>query len=182
MARGLGVTYRRAHAGDLERLYAIDDEASALFASAGVDMSALTDEHPFVRAERARIKRALDAGLVELALDPDSAAIGFIASGFVDDKPYIEELAVVPSWMRRGVGGALLRNACANAASAGALWLTTYAHLPWNGPMYARAGFLAVPEHECGPGIREILREQREALPQPEQRIAMVRSFGREVI
>lgn len=55
------------------------------------------------------------------------------------------------------------------------LWLTTYAHLPWNRPFYERAGFAVIPEAQCPPGIVEILAEQRACLPAPRERIAMQR-------
>jgi hypothetical protein len=53
-----------------------------------------------------------------------------------------------------------------------------YAHLPWNGPFYAREGFQAVPDHECGPQILHHLHAQRQVLPAPDQRIAMRRALG----
>jgi ribosomal protein S18 acetylase RimI-like enzyme len=166
---------RVAKMDDLAEVLRIEDESSALFANAGLDMSYLLDDHPFIIAERARLAQSTQAGMLQLALDTHGEPIGFIALSHVDDKPHIEQLSVAPICMRRGIGRQLLQHAFVFAESAGELWLTTYAHLPWNGLMYTRYGFQRVAEAECGAGIREILREQRAALPAPEQRIAMVR-------
>jgi hypothetical protein len=64
-------------------------------------------------------------------------------------------------------------------AAGEALWLTTYAHVPWNRAFYERFGFAVVPESSCGGDILEILTEQRRWLPAPEQRVAMRRAPGR---
>jgi len=60
-------------------------------------------------------------------------------------------------------------------AGAEPLWLTTYAHVPWNAPFYERHGFVAVPESACAPALLAALEEQRRFLPAPQQRIAMRR-------
>ena len=70
----------------------------------------------------------------------------------------------------RGCGAASARRCCraiawAAADSSSRLWLTTWAHVAWNAPFYARHGFVAHPEAACGPGLRAILRRQREVLP-----------------
>jgi hypothetical protein len=56
----------------------------------------------------------------------------------------------------------------------GELWLTTYRHVPWNGPWYGRVGFLRVAESKWGPELRALVESERGALPYPDERIAMV--------
>jgi GNAT superfamily N-acetyltransferase len=165
---------RPATPADIDTLMRIDDEAALLFTQAGFQFSGPALD-AFVEAERARWLRASECGLAELALDAHGEPIGFIALAFVDGLPYLDQLSVVRSQMRRGIGRRLLARAIDWAAARGELWLTTYAHVAWNGPMYARAGFVTVAEAQCGPGLRAILEEQRGALPDPEQRVAMVR-------
>ena len=132
------------------------------------------------RGERARWVAAIAGGLLEVAETPDGALIGFAARAVVDGEPYLDQLSVRRLWMRRGIGTCLLRRAIAWAAvdSSSRLWLTTWAHVPWNAPFYARHGFVAHPEAGCGPELRAILRRQREVLPDPDQRIAMVHRGG----
>jgi GNAT superfamily N-acetyltransferase len=169
---------RLARADELPKLVAIDDEASELYAQAGLEI-VLTKDHPFVVAESVRWARAIAQSLAHVAVDGQDEPIGFMTLGFVDGEPYLDQLAVRPSAMRRGIGSALLRQAFSWCAPR-SLWLTTYSHLPWNRRYYERHGFVRVPEAECGPELRAILEEQRAALPDPGERIAMVRQAQRQ--
>jgi GNAT superfamily N-acetyltransferase len=74
--------------------------------------------------------------------------VGFVRIEELDGLAHIEELAVLPSHMRQGIGTALLETACAWAAAHGyhALTLITYADVPWNAPFYAARGFAEVDE------------------------------------
>jgi GNAT superfamily N-acetyltransferase len=134
----------------------------------------LEKDHPFVVAEANRWAIAIEDGLAQVAVDGDDRPIGFVALRCVDNQPYLDQLAVRRRYMRRGVGSALLHYAIAWSGSR-RLWLTTYSHLPWNRPYYERHGFAHVPEDSCGPELRAILQTQRAALPDPEQRVAMMR-------
>jgi hypothetical protein len=97
-----------------------------------------------------------------------------LVMGFVDDAPHLEQLSVRRVAMRRGIGRRLLARAIEWSAHR-PLWLTTYAHLPWNRPFYESVGFAVVPEPACPPSIVQILDEQRRWLPAPAERIAMRR-------
>ena len=145
------VSIRCAQPGELDLLRAIDDESGELFLQHGVDLSALSLSHPFVQAEQESWKRALAEGRAHVATRGDEV-LGFSVLDRVDDAPYLEQLSVRLGHMRRGIGSLLLRDALAR--SGGLLWLTTYAHVPWNAPYYQRFGFRIVPEHACGPGMR----------------------------
>ena len=46
-------------------------------------------------------------------------------------------------------------------------------HVVRNRPFYERLGFSVVSEQNCGPEMRQVLREERGALPKPEARVAM---------
>lgn len=167
-----------AAASDISDLCAIDDDASALYAAHGVSVELAADD-PFSRAEVARWLRSAELGRAFLAWDSDGTSLGFATLDLVDGSPYLDQLAVRMRAMRRGVGGALLAHAAGWARSAGgsALWLTTYAHLPFNRPYYERHGYIVVPESGCSAGIRHHLDEQRRHLPAPDQRIAMRRAL-----
>lgn len=158
---------------DLELLEAIDNESLPLFAEVGIH-TALADQHPFVLHELARWRAAIDAGRAWLALNADEVPLGFVVCGTVDGAPYVDQLSVRRAHMRRGVGRLLLHHAIAWSGPR-PLWLTTYAHVPWNRPYYERMGFVVVHEGEHGPELRAILAEQRAALPAPSERVAMRR-------
>lgn len=171
-------TLRLALPHELDTLVAIDDDATALYVQYGVALS-LAADHPFVLAERARWGRAVEQERVFVAVDGEGSALGFAALDQLDGEPYLDQLAVRMSAMRRGLGRRLLERAIAWAedAKGRALWLTTYRHLPFNRPFYERHGFETVPEAEAGQGIRHHLEEQRRVLPDPSERVVMRRAL-----
>lgn len=164
---------RMARPNELPKLVDIDDDASVVYVQAGIKIK-LDKNHPFVVAESVRWARAIERGLAHVAVDRDDEPIGFATFGFVDGEPYLDQIAVRVRHMRRGIGAALLDRAI-SWSNGRPLWLTTYSHLPWNRLYYERHGFVMIQESECGLELRAILAEQRAALPDPEQRIAMVR-------
>lgn len=166
---------RRATPSEIAELVRVDDDAATLYEEWGLSFTGPRIAM-FAEAEHGRWFSSLKRGLGELALTEDGEPIGFVTVGYVDERPYLDQLSVVRTWMRRGIGRELLQRAIAwGERRKGELWLTTYAHLPWNAPMYARQGFVIVDEVDCGSEMREVLREQRVALPDPEKRVAMVR-------
>lgn len=169
----LQVKLRLARRGELAELVRIDDAACEVYASAGIQLE-LGADHPFVIAEQADWQHAIESDLVHLAVDASDHALGFMALRFVDGLPHLEQLSVVPSAMRQGIGTRLLQVAIEWSGTR-ALWLTTYAHVPWNRPYYERHGFRVVSEAACGPEVRALLQDQRAVLPAPEQRVAMAR-------
>jgi GNAT superfamily N-acetyltransferase len=164
---------RPASAEEIDEIVAIDDDACALYERAGLHID-LNPEHPFARSEWARWTQAAREGNAFFAEGLGARAVGLLVMGRVDGAPYLEQLSVRTNAMRQGIGTRLLTRAIERAAGE-ALWLTTYAHLPWNRPFYERAGFAVIPESQCPKGIVEILEEQRRWLPAPRERIAMRR-------
>ena len=166
---------RPASPSELPEIVATDDEAMDLYRSAGVELG-LSDDHPFAVAERGRWRRSVERGSLFVAVESERI-VGFASLDCVDDEPYLDQLSVRASAARRGIGRALLREAVAwgRAQSGGGVALTTYRHVPFNGPFYASEGFVFLPEDACGPGIHHHLDEQRRWLPFPEQRVAMRR-------
>ena len=173
------VTIRPAAPREIDLLCAIDDDASRLYAESGLEVN-LTNDDAFVVAERARWLDSARRGDTFLAVDADGLGVGFAALGSVDGFPYLDQLSVRLAVMRRGIGRLLLGRALewAQHRGGGALWLTTWDHLPYNRPFYERHGFVVVPEAQCGPDVRYHLAEERQWLPAPEHRIAMRRPFG----
>ncbi len=173
-----GYTVEVATAADFDDVVRIDDDATALYAEAGLEL-VLGASHPFSRAEQARWLRSAELGRLFFAVNAAGTRVGFAALDALDGAAYLDQLSVRRSAMRRGAGRFLLEHALAWAEGSGhtAVWLTTYGHLPWNVPFYARHGFQLVSEAECGPGVGHHLDEQRRWLPLPEQRVAMRRSL-----
>jgi hypothetical protein len=61
----------------------------------------------------------------------------------------------------------------ARAEGFGAVTLTTYRDLPWNGPYYAGLGFKEVDPGEAGPGHLKKLRAEADAGHDPGRRCVM---------
>jgi GNAT superfamily N-acetyltransferase len=168
---------RPARPTELDTLRAIDDESGPMYAAAGVDLSCFDFSHPFVQDEQTRWIRALADGRAHVATLAGEV-VGFSVLDTLDGAPYLDQLSVRTAFMRRGIGTSLLSHALRVSEAAGALWLTTYAHLAWNAPYYERAGFRLVADEACGADIREVLQKQRAVMPAPELRIAMMHRFG----
>lgn len=173
-------TLRLARTNEIDELGDIDDDAGDLYAEGGLPIE-LEAGCPFLVEERERWLRAAEREQVFLAVDERDRGLGFAALDVLDGEPYLEQLAVRRSAMRRGIGRQLLHRAFAWAAQkdGGFLWLTTYGHVPWNRPFYQREGFVVVPEADWGRDIAHHVADQRRWLPAPEQRIAMRRPIDR---
>ena len=174
-----GILFRLGETTDLQALCEIDLDAGELFERAGLELS-LPEDHEYCVAERARWRRCLEARTTIIATDMRGRAVGFAAVDLLDGEPYLEQLSVRASYMRRSIGSALIHSALDIARNGGAatLWLTTYAHLPWNRPFYELHGFSVMPERRCGAEILHELEQQRRWLAHPRERIVMCKPLN----
>lgn len=169
----VGVLIRPAHPDEGSLAADIDDDACSLYADAGLPFDEAQNPGFFAREQR-RWDESLAQGRQLLACAPSGEPVGFAALGYVGEAPMLLQLSVRRAWMRQGIGRALLARALQWSERAGALWITTYDHLPWNGPFYTRMGFETPPESSCSDELRGILDDERSALPAPERRALMV--------
>jgi GNAT superfamily N-acetyltransferase len=158
----------------------------AVRAAARSDLPLLND-----LATRAdQVFRAAGHDLPDIPLDVDTLAaakavfvagrppVGFVEVAEVDGLAHVAEIAVVPRWMRQGIGTALLERACewARAHDYPAITLITYRDVPWNGPYYAARGFVELAELTSG--LRALrAREAELGLDAVGPRIAMRREL-----
>lgn len=157
---------RDATDDDMLLLAEVDERAGIVFGLAGVDLP----EIPFVAPD--------DAVAIFVADDSIAGVVGFVALTEVDGLAHIEEIAVVPSVMRTGLGSRLLEHACTRARDAGyaAVTLCTFADVAWNGPWYVERGFVAA---EPTAGLRALRDRERElGLDAAGRRIVMRRELG----
>jgi len=167
------VEIRRASPAEIDAMIAIDVDACTLYVEAGLDAD-LGPEHPYSVAERASWTRCARVGNAFVAGRANEPPVGLLVMDRIDGAPYLEQLSIRRIAMRQGLGRRLLARAI-EWAGGEPLWLTTYAHIPWNRPFYERHGFVTVAESACPPGMVAILDDQRRALPAPAERIAMRR-------
>ncbi len=78
-----------------------------------------------------------------------------------EDLPHLEEIDVMPSHGRRGVGTALMQAVLEWVAKERyqQIKLTTFRNVPWNMPFYSRLGFVEIPPHELRPELAKIVQD-----------------------
>jgi GNAT superfamily N-acetyltransferase len=155
-------TVRPADEADLPLLHEIGDRADAVFRVAGYALPAVN----------------LPARPTVAVFVVGSPPVGFVQVGEADGNAHIDEVSVLPGQMRRGIGTQLVLAACGWAATNGyeAVTLTTFADVPWNGPFYARLGFVEIDD--IGPDVAERREAERAAgLDEVGRRIVMRREL-----
>ena len=130
---------RAARSYDARALKAIEVAADTLL----IDRFGAVDWPPPTDAsERARLP-----GFVLLAESADDdvppTPVGFVHVLEIDGHAHLEQLSVLPSHGRRGIGRRLVDAALAEARRRehAVITLRTYADVPWNAPFYASCGF-----------------------------------------
>lgn len=168
---------RPATLEDMPEVVSVDDDATQLYARAGIELG-LTNDHPFAVDEQRRWRRSAELGRLFVAVE-ETRIIGFASLDVLDGEPYLDQLSVRAGAGRRGVGRALLRKAIvwATEQRGAALWLTTYGQVAFNRPFYETEAFVVMPASACGPGVLHHLEEQQRWLPFPEHRVAMRRAL-----
>ncbi len=165
-------TIRLARDADLPFLAAIEDAGDALF----TERFGETGWPPASSGE----ERAAEPGFLLVAVDDDGAVVGFTHVLDLEGHWHLEQIAVDPAHGRRGIGAALLEATHDELARRGGreVTLRTYADVPWNGPFYARHGYVELdpgPEH-----LRPLAdAEEQMGLPRHGRRVAMVRDLRR---
>jgi GNAT superfamily N-acetyltransferase len=163
-------TTRLALDADLPFLAAIEDAGDALFTERFGELG----WPPASSGE----ERAAEPGILLVAVDDDGTVVGFSHVLDLDGHWHLEQIAVDPAHGRRGIGAALLEATHDELARRGGreVTLRTYADVPWNGPFYAKHGYV---ELDPTPAYLRPLAETEEqmGLARHGRRIAMVRDL-----
>jgi GNAT superfamily N-acetyltransferase len=156
-------------ASELEQLRDIERAAGALFVDVG--MPDIAADESFTVEE---LTAYLDEGHIWVVVVNDTPA-GYALIDIVDDNVHLEQLSVHPKHGRRGHGAALLEHVCTWAGDNGhhAVTLTTFEHVEWNAPYYARHGFRVMAEAELGPGLQQLRDEETRHGLDPTLRVVM---------
>ncbi|MEU0567261.1 GNAT family N-acetyltransferase [Nonomuraea sp. NPDC005983] len=155
---------RWADSSELAGLVAVELAADRLFEQVGIVFPAGTT-------------------MIEEVTDPDTVLVegrppaGFALVGWVDGNLHLEQLAVSPESMRRGIGGRLVAAVGDHALASGApaVTLTTYRDVPWNAPWYERHGYSVMPSSEWGPELEKLVERERELGIEVAPRVVMRR-------
>jgi len=89
--------------------------------------------------------------------------VGFALISILDDQAHLCEMDVHPDHGRQGLGTRLMRHVLNRVQARGFAYmtLTTFEHLGWNAPFYAKLGFKKLEEEEMGSELRENLELER---------------------
>ncbi|WP_328604001.1 GNAT family N-acetyltransferase [Amycolatopsis sp. NBC_00345] len=163
---------RLARPEDLPALRELERAAGVLFRDVG--MAKIADDEPWSVEELAPFQSDGRCWVTEDA----GRVVAYLIAEVVDDRGHIEQVSVLPSHARRGLGRELIETADEWAGKLGlpALTLTTYAEVQWNAPYYARLGFRVLPSAELGPELREIRATEISRGLDEWPRVAMIRN------
>ena len=153
---------RPARVDDLPCLQDIERAAGEAFRALAMD--AVADDPPLAREVLAAYQRQGRAWVATDRADPAGRPVAYLLVDVVDDAAHVEQVSVHPRCSGGRLGGALLDEASGWAVrqNLASVTLTTFTHVPWNGPYYTRLGFRHVPEDELGEGLLR-LREAEAA-------------------
>jgi GNAT superfamily N-acetyltransferase len=118
------------------------------------------------------------AGHLWVAATDPGEVIGFALVAVIDGDAHLDELDVLPSHGRQGIGSALLGAVCRWATDAGypAVSLRTFRDVPWNRAFYERRGFYTVASASLPAGLRRLEALEQEKGLRTYNRITMLRT------
>lgn len=162
---------RLARIEDAEAFHRVEEDAAGLLREepslAGVPVPPSTSAEDY--------RNTISKGHC-LAAAVSEELVGFAAAGRIGRELHLHELSVVRAHQGRRIGATLLTALKIDAANSGmrAITLNTYRDIPWNGPFYARHGFVEVENFEGRSHLSQSL-EDAVALGMPrERRCAMI--------
>lgn len=163
-----GYGIRAAAESDLAALARIELAGASMFPHGMLPDECLTETLP-----RAVLLEGTRRGELCVAADSADRPVGYALLRFVSGHALLAQIDVLPEHGCKGIGRALIGRCADLAASAGhtALYLTTFAHVPWNAPFYAKIGFARLDGHELPAFLRNILAKEVQA--GLEQRVGM---------
>jgi GNAT superfamily N-acetyltransferase len=156
---------------ELAELPQIEIEAGSIFPAEDLAPELRDDVH-----ERSFFEGVFASGRLWVArCSMPPLPVGFAAATLVDGSAHLSEMDVVPGHARQGLGRGLVLEVARWACESGfaSLTLTTFSHLAWNAPFYARLGFSILGASEQGPELRQVLEEEAAEGLDPAKRVAM---------
>src|SRR5262249_10870460 len=152
------VCIRPAVAADAGALPAVERAACARFAAYGLADVMTTIVTPI---------EDLHAGARDGSLfvaDDGGLLVGFALSSPLRGRLHLDELDVLRSHGRRGIGRGLVEAVVDLARRRGLarVTLSTLRSIPWNAPWYATLGFRAMTDAELTPAFRALLAHEAE--------------------
>jgi len=166
----VSIVIRAARSDDGPDLREIERLAGQRFAEVGLDRVAAAEP-----ASVAALRGYARAGRSWVAVDADDHPVGYAIADIVDGEAHLEQVSVHPDRQGTGIGRALIERVRTWAEESGraAVTLSTFATVPWNGPLYAHLGFVPIPENEIGPELRAVREAETKHGLDPGTRVCM---------
>lgn len=171
-----GYTIRLARNDEVARLPDVERRAASAFSGREAELG-LSAEHLLSVSTVEALTRANLDGRLWVAVDAEGSPVGFALVVELGLFAHLHELDVLPEHGRKGLGSALLEAVCEWAFTRGfsAVTLSTFRHVPWNAPFYARRGFVEVEPSEQPPELTRIVEAERQKGLRTELRVIMQR-------
>jgi GNAT superfamily N-acetyltransferase len=165
---------RLARLDEIPRIREIEDEAGLIFSGLGI-----IDETLDVSFPLEDLIRLVGMGQVWVGSLEDDVPVGMVIASVREEAVYVEEMDVLPTHGRRGLGARLLATICTWAQAQGrAVTLSTFRDVPWNGPFYRKHGFRDLQPTEWTPGMRAIREKEAQHGLRVEARVFMRRELN----
>ena len=145
-------TIRLGTSDDLPHLAQIEEAAATVFSDADLPPDLA---QPVAQED---LLASVAAGILWVVEEDNGEVVGFVACEQIDNYLHISEMDVLPRHARKGLGSTLLRQVISYASAhpqVQFLTLTTFRHLLWNAPFYAKHGFVTLA---AGGGIKHLER------------------------
>ena len=142
----------------LPHLPGIEDAAGELFS-----LDDLPEPARSMGLSHEDFEAALVAALLWVVIEMETdLPVAFLMGRMLDEGMHIVEFDVHPHHARRGIGSRLLGHVLAVAARRPfrCATLTTFEHVPWNAPYYARHGFEVLGTDRIGSGLACVLEKE----------------------
>jgi GNAT superfamily N-acetyltransferase len=148
---------RVARPEEVPRLTQIEALAGTIFSGLGLIDEALDVSFPLDD-----LARLVGEGQVWVACTANDVAVGMVIASARDGVAYVEEMDVLPEHGGRGLGARLLARVCAwaQAHGHGAVTLSTFRDVRWNGPFYRKHGFRDLQPAQWTPGMHAIREKE----------------------
>lgn len=154
----LNYTIKQATADHAALLAAIEIAAAGIFPPGSIPDHIRSDSTPIET-----LLEAVQDGLLWVALAGEGKPVGYALVQLIEDAALLAQMDVHPEHMRKGIGSALIGQVVEHLRllKKTTLYLTTFVHVPWNAPFYARQGFVAINNADVPPFLKAILEEER---------------------
>lgn len=158
MQAPLGYSIKQATADHVPLLAAIEVAAASIFPPGSIPDHIRSDSVPVDT-----LFEAVQDGLLWVALAGDGKPVGYALVQLIEDAALLAQMDVHPDHMRNGIGSALIMQAVEHLRllKKTALYLTTFVHVSWNAPFYAKLGFVALTNADTPPFLKDILEEEK---------------------